>query len=763
MRALVLSSFFLLFLAFSSSAARADLGAFVHVVERGATLSSGAYTTTIDHPLINNKPEAALQVAYQGRDGEARSTARPVSVWYSDGRWKLRSLNNNAFQAGERFSIISVPRDRPGSYIHQNRNRGNILVNLPENTRLRHPQLDGNPNAQILVTNHTASIRGRLVSNSASPAVYYRQGYWHIRNIDGSEIPDNAVFNVYFGEDVEHTLQRQELVRAAGGLRSVFVPDTATRPATIATFTDRFTDRESQYRGSVITPKPYFSWVNQRSLRISPNDGSLLPTSLSFNTLAYRPYSSFGPRYRVYIADRYGSRRQYLDTPILMFDPSLEGNGRLARISGLDYDGANQLTFNETAINASTETTFSELAYVHEDGRSISKFMTNAAGENVGLFTVADGLIAVARIDLDGDGVVDYMEVADAVNRRITTLVLESPENLEALQELGAGRGYLCAAGMKSLSSGSGGEGSAIPLGVGVPGEATMDSCSKGSPPFANRIGSRPLPTNANDNFDAALVQWCSGVLSANPNWRGGNELVSFDSVLSGMRTIFSGVGMVGMGIVAAAGGVAAAPIAAGIGAGLAIGSGIVIIGTAAAEFIEDSRGGGQDAGGSTREPLPDAQVDGRVAFCAAVNRAANAPSIEDQEAAYEEGDCGNPLENVVGISGYANSASRPTPGEINERVFCPNKVQHADLESMWSDLQEERCSSRIADPNPDSSRNVCNVGGAATPSGRLQIAAADIIAPAATAEINRILDQVVNPGIRFDRLNIEIGDGPAR
>ncbi|WP_159025444.1 hypothetical protein [Aquimarina sp. Aq78] len=694
------------------------------------------HTTSIDNPLTNNQPERALFVT-QNVTSSKSTDNHPIGVRYRNDKWQIINLDRTRMPRGANFNVLALPRDHPNVYIHQNRNRGNIQIYTGSyDTRLRHPRLDNNPNAKFIVSQQVVRmVQGngsRLISNKNSVGIYYGNGYWYIFNKNLERMPMNCVFNIYINEDIFTTAG----VAIHGG-RVKMIDNTYTnnKPEKLVFTTQRSKSPRSANQSNTAVSYQNFNIAGRpgtNTWQILNLNRDNIPPNEWFNVLTYESLSET-PRYRVYMHDSNGTRREYLNTAMFMFDPSKNGNGTLVGLDKVEYDYANNLNISQVSSGAK------DYGYLHNDGNSISKFIENKFGQNIGLLTLTDHKKLVIRLDYNLDGVIDHMEVYDGLNRRTSVFVLETAEAFKNYEEMINGRNIFCqmgrtrgaSTGEPQIGIGASANRNTIYSGCGengVFGGFSMPSIQ----PFGNSMSK---PADVIDNFCTEVLKSTSNIL--------GPELVSDWGVTAG---IWGARAVMGLALIVTA---AAAPAVAV--ATLTVAGGVALI-----NAITDT-GTESNSENSTNDPIPgeEPQADWE-SYCKRRTQIKNAYSLDNIQKMMRQQDCENPAENVSGVVMNTSGGSGGTPGPngpwqpyvpntVENVKYCQNKMEHNDFVSIWNRMVEEQCNNPTAQPGLDG--RGCGTTTINTPVGKLQIGAADILAPKFARDVKVMLEKVVNPG----------------
>lgn len=715
--------------------------AFVHEAKTAKKANTGRLlrsntASVIDNPLTNNQPERVLFVT-QNYGLRGPYNDHEVGVQYLRDRWQIMNLDGSQISNGAKFNVLVLPRDNPNVYIHQNRNRSSIQIFTGSyDTRLQHPKLNGKPNAKFIVTPHVVENSSRtaigFIKNPNPVGTYYRNGHWYIFNKNKVNMPMNATFNILISDDIISVNAN----RVSGNFFSINSEDTNQHPEKIIFTTQKSTSPTAANESNTGV------WFSSGNWKIFNQSKAAMPTNEGFNVLVYEPLSET-PRYRVYMFDKDGTRREYLDTAMLMYDPSKSENGRYVGLKKVQYDADDNLSITQVNSKAT------DYGYLHKDGNSISKFIANKFGQNIGLFTLTDNKKLIIRLDYNLDGIVDHMEIYDAINKRTSIFVLETEESLRNFDEILNGRNVFCQLERVSETF----SGGPMPgFGIGANVNTVYSGCGEngvfsghGVPPVPAFGNSRARPVDMMDNF-------CSDVMKNIPNSLPGSGMTS-----SWLGQFAEGIGMVAGAIVV----ITTAPLTAPaivIGGAVVTGvAGLVMMGDALVDLARES---------NVLTPIPGEEAGyDWGSYCQRRASLRSSYSLDTLEKAMSQQDCPSPVENVSGIAmgpgggGVTPPPNGPyqpyVPNTVENSRYCQNKMEHNDIQSIMNRVNGERCNNSVARPSPDGSG--CGTTTTYTPGGQLQIGAGDIIAPKFTQDVKKLLDKVINPG----RRNIPIPNRP--
>jgi pimeloyl-ACP methyl ester carboxylesterase len=170
--------------------------AYRHLV--GNRLSRTGDATILDHPLLNDRPNAMIFVnSVWGYEGQGLDNSQLFGVIYSEGRWQIVNLSGgtNTMNPAFSFNVLIAPSDFQNAFIHT-ANRNTLYMNR---TYIDHPLTNGNPDAHLLVTsNYTYAQRNnREIVLSYEAAV----SKWFISNSvpSGTQAYDQVNYGIIEG------------------------------------------------------------------------------------------------------------------------------------------------------------------------------------------------------------------------------------------------------------------------------------------------------------------------------------------------------------------------------------------------------------------------------------------------------------------------------------------------------------------------------------------------------------------------------------
>lgn len=177
-------------------------GAFRHVTTAANTLSNSSY---LDHPDANGNPQARVFVTPHHAGPTAPTTAHPhhVGVFWDAfaGRWAVYNEDRAPMALGMQFDV-KVSTDDEASFTlsathYSSGDWGHALI--------RHPRLDGNPEATPILSHRFADASGRSSYYDHGITIIYgwAAGYWTVL-FERPESGEPVHFNVYVPPTASH-------------------------------------------------------------------------------------------------------------------------------------------------------------------------------------------------------------------------------------------------------------------------------------------------------------------------------------------------------------------------------------------------------------------------------------------------------------------------------------------------------------------------------------------------------------------------------
>ncbi len=279
-----MKTIFTLLMTFLSTMAIAQAG-FVHTAT-AATISADA--SYIDHPDLNNNPDAMVLVSHSwnppGSSGVYNDAATGVFYSNSQGRWGVYMESGLGMVENSSYNVYIGQGSDVTLHVADVANQGSN----PGYSVLSHPNLNNNPNANIILTTY---YNPNSVRNDFNYGVWYDDGdgRWNIYTEDFGTIPEDAAF--FVGVDAEiGTMDKH--VANAGNISSNWTaidhPLLNGNPNAVFTFTHNWgTTGDS---ANVVIDQAMGAWYTGSSWAIYMEDGSTaFPENAEFDLLIYDP------------------------------------------------------------------------------------------------------------------------------------------------------------------------------------------------------------------------------------------------------------------------------------------------------------------------------------------------------------------------------------------------------------------------------------------------------------------------------------------
>lgn len=208
---------------------------FLHVATAGNSTSNW---TTIDNPNTNGNPDAKLFIAHNWNgSGSGVYNDHVSGLWYDGSNWTIFNEDAGIVPVVENSAYHILVADESQSTVFQHiADAGNIISNW---TVLSHPELDGNPDARILVTQILISSAGNTYNNHEI-GVWYNGAQWAIFNQDLAGMPVGASFNVLVLSDDNSLLQTAVSGNIAGATTQIDNPALNNNPDAIVYVTQNW-------------------------------------------------------------------------------------------------------------------------------------------------------------------------------------------------------------------------------------------------------------------------------------------------------------------------------------------------------------------------------------------------------------------------------------------------------------------------------------------------------------------------------------------
>ena len=251
---------------------------FVHTATTD-NIASG-YMTRIDHPELNNNPDAKIVVShnYNPGGGSGVYNNNIDSVWYSGGSWYIYNEDTTInMEEGASFNV----------YIRGN--DSNVITHIasPENvgstdfyTVIDNPLINGNPDATLVMYNYWSPYS---VYNNNNYGFYYNGTNWIIYG-EATTIPTNAAFNVIVSPSDDNVVSFKHQSTAANTSNNYTIMDHPLlngKPNAVFVFSHNWGSVGDS--SNVVIDKVFGAWYTGSNWAIYTEDISDMPDNALFN------------------------------------------------------------------------------------------------------------------------------------------------------------------------------------------------------------------------------------------------------------------------------------------------------------------------------------------------------------------------------------------------------------------------------------------------------------------------------------------------
>jgi hypothetical protein len=155
------------------------------------------HITTLDHPLLNNNPEALITVTQL----YGVYNTHEIGVWYSAGRWKIFNQDRTELPVSAKFNIFIGTAGIIGAHAIKHTHTSATKISTGY-TVLENSVLNENKNFRLFVTQRYTGVYNpnsyTIWYDDPAPtdAYHYKDGRWLLYHAEGQEMPLNASFNI---------------------------------------------------------------------------------------------------------------------------------------------------------------------------------------------------------------------------------------------------------------------------------------------------------------------------------------------------------------------------------------------------------------------------------------------------------------------------------------------------------------------------------------------------------------------------------------
>ncbi|MFN0175084.1 MAG: M12 family metallopeptidase [Saprospiraceae bacterium] len=173
--------------------------AFIHTV---SSSNRSGHITTLDHPMLNNKPNAIVLVTQRSTSIQNN---HEIGVWYSGGRWKIFNQDRAALTNGAKFNVLVASNgagiEGASAFTHTHTVTSKIAEPNRGYTKLDNSSVNKNDKAKLFVTQcytgtYNANTFNIWFDSPADGFKAYADNSWFVYNSQNQEMPINASFHV---------------------------------------------------------------------------------------------------------------------------------------------------------------------------------------------------------------------------------------------------------------------------------------------------------------------------------------------------------------------------------------------------------------------------------------------------------------------------------------------------------------------------------------------------------------------------------------
>jgi len=169
-------------------------------VHTATAANSNGNVTYLDHPDLNNNPDAKIVFSHNWNDGTYND--KVTGLWYDGGNWTIFNEDITNIIEGSTYNVYIAKEGELITHLATAANQGS----LDSYTVLDHPLLNGNADANIVLSNYW---NPNSVYNSNNYSVWYDGANWIIFSENLLAIPLNAAFNVLIQGDTVESFKHQ--------------------------------------------------------------------------------------------------------------------------------------------------------------------------------------------------------------------------------------------------------------------------------------------------------------------------------------------------------------------------------------------------------------------------------------------------------------------------------------------------------------------------------------------------------------------------
>jgi len=275
---------FTLFLSLSLTVCIAQDAMFVHTATAG-TIS--ADLSLIDHPDLNGNPNAKLLVSHNWNPGGTGGVYNDFTtgVYYSagDSKWGVYNESGAAMVEDSSYNVYIAQGSEVFLHIADLANQGTS----PGYSVINHPDLNGNPNANIILTTY---FNPNGLRNDHNYGVWYDGGTmrWIIYSEDFADIPLDSAFFVGIAGGLGVSAKHQATAgNISGNYTVIDHPILNGDPNARFTFTHNW--GTSGDPSNVVIDNTMGVWYTGSNWSIYTEDSTAMPENAEFDLFIFDP------------------------------------------------------------------------------------------------------------------------------------------------------------------------------------------------------------------------------------------------------------------------------------------------------------------------------------------------------------------------------------------------------------------------------------------------------------------------------------------
>ena len=245
---------------------------FVHTA---TTTNSTANVTYLDHPDLNNNPDAKIVFNHFWNNGIYNDKA--TGLWYDGSSWTIYNEDTTEMTEGSSYNVYIAKEGELITHIANVANQGSS----DSYSVIDHPQLNGNPNAIVVIS---TIYNPNNVYNNNNYSVWYSDTSqrWIIFNESLGAIPLNSAFNVLIqGDTVESFKHQATTANITGNYTVIEHPSLDNNPNAKFVFTHNW--GQTGDSSNVVLDKTLSLWYTGSYWSIYTEDLSAMPENILFD------------------------------------------------------------------------------------------------------------------------------------------------------------------------------------------------------------------------------------------------------------------------------------------------------------------------------------------------------------------------------------------------------------------------------------------------------------------------------------------------